>query len=157
MWKVTSALFIALFTAAGFSNSQSRSTDPVFTDTSPREQGAAGNAMSREARTPRSPDRVESNLPESSREGLMMDCLPSAVNCPVTESSGASGTQGSSESSGSSVTTTDDLPIGSTGDRKGKTVSESQYPTSPGSGSTGSGVTGTPVGPDPGPTFGIGR
>lgn len=76
--------------------------------------------------------------------GTLAECRPSSVNCPA------------ADSSGSSVITTDSMPIGSTGDR-GKTISESDYPTSVGSGSMGSGVTGSPVGPAPGPTNGIGR
>lgn len=76
--------------------------------------------------------------------GTLAECRPSSVNCPV------------GDSSGSSVITTDSLPIGSTGDR-GNTISESDYPTSVGSGSMGSGATGSPAGPAPGPTNGIGR
>lgn len=76
--------------------------------------------------------------------GTLAECRPSSVNCPV------------GDSSGSSVITTDSMPIGSAGDR-GKTISESDYPTSVGSGSMGSGATGSPAGPAPGPTNGIGR
>lgn len=76
--------------------------------------------------------------------GTLAECRPSSVNCPV------------GDSSGSSVITTDSMPIGSAGER-GKTISESDYPTSVGSGSMGSGATGSPAGPAPGPTIGIGR
>ncbi|WP_420473728.1 hypothetical protein [Noviherbaspirillum sp. ST9] len=84
------------------------------------------------------------NSGNAGRIGLEMECRPSSVHCPVTDSSG------------SSVITTDSLPIGSAPD-KDSTITESQYPTSPGSGSMGSGVTGSPTGPAPGPTNGIGR
>lgn len=76
--------------------------------------------------------------------GIEMECRPSAVDCPVTDSSG------------SSVISTDSQPIGSAPERD-DTISESQYPTSPGSGRLGSGATGAPAGPGPGPTIGIGR
>jgi hypothetical protein len=78
------------------------------------------------------------------RTGVTMECRPSAVDCPVTESSG------------SSVITTDSQPIGSIPERD-DTISESRYPTSPGSGRLGSGATGSPAGPGAGPTNGIGR
>ncbi|WP_334186348.1 hypothetical protein [Noviherbaspirillum sp.] len=76
--------------------------------------------------------------------GVAMECLPSAVNCPVIDPSGRS------------VVTTDSLPIGSTGEFDG-TISESKYPTSVGYGSMGSGLTGSPTGPAPGPVNGMGR
>lgn len=81
----------------------------------------------------------------SERRAVPMDCLPSSVDCPVVESSGPSG-----------VITTDSLPIGSTGERDGP-ISGSGYPSSPGVGGMGSGATGSPTGPRPGPTTGIGR
>ncbi|GAB3551711.1 hypothetical protein GCM10027343_36320 [Noviherbaspirillum agri] len=76
--------------------------------------------------------------------GITMKCRPSSVGCPVTDSSG------------SSVTSTDSQPLGSIPPRD-DTISESQYPTSPGSGSLGSGSTGSPAGRPTGPTNGIGR
>lgn len=75
--------------------------------------------------------------------GITAECRPSSVHCPVTDSSG-------------SVTSTDSLPIGSA-PPKDSTITESQYPTSPGSGSIGSGSTGVPAGPARGPVLGIGR
>jgi hypothetical protein len=88
---------------------------------------------------------AQRNEPRVIGRGIEMECRPSSVNCPVTESSG------------SSVTTTDALPLGSAPPAD-DTVTESKYPTSPGSGSMGSGLTGSPVGPGhPGPTTGIGR
>lgn len=79
----------------------------------------------------------------SGDSGISAECRPSSMHCPVTGSSG-------------SVTTTDSLPLGSAPARD-RTITESQYPTSPGSGSVGSGTTGVPAGPAPGPVLGIGR
>lgn len=81
----------------------------------------------------------------SERRAVPMDCLPSSVDCPVVESSDPS-----------NVITTDSLPIGSTGERDGP-ISGSGYPSSPGVGGMGSGATGSPTGPRPGPMTGIGR
>lgn len=102
---------------------------------SPRADPASGGLES--------PDSTRARESSGDR-GTMAECRPSSVNCPV------------GDSSGSSVISTDSQPIGSTGDRD-KTISESGYPTSVGSGSLGSGATGAPTGPDPGPTIGIGR
>lgn len=98
--------------------------------------GAEGAAAAKDTPAP--------NAGTPGRTGVIMECRPSATDCPVTESSG------------SSVTTTDSLPIGSTPERD-DTISESQYPTSPGLGTLGSGSTGAPADPGPGPTIGIGR
>lgn len=81
---------------------------------------------------------------------LTARCRTASVHCPVTDQN---------QSSGSSVISTDSLPIGSATEieRGAGGPTESQYPTSQGSGSMGSGSTGAPTGPDPGPTIGIGR
>lgn len=83
----------------------------------------------------------------SGARGMAFECRPSATDCPV------------DQSSGSSVTTTDSLPLGSTLEHgsQGATVGESSYPTSPGTGNLGSGSTGAPPGPRPGPALGQGR
>jgi hypothetical protein len=81
----------------------------------------------------------------SAARGMTMECRQSSVNCPVTNSSG------------SDVTSTDALPPGSSTGKLGGMIEESRYPTSPGSGSMGSGATGSPTGPSPGPVNGIGR
>lgn len=78
------------------------------------------------------------------------ECGPTSVHCPIAEPN---------HSRGSSVISTDSLPIGSAGsiERGAGGPTESQYPTTQGSGSMGSGVTGSTTGPAPGPTNGIGR
>lgn len=78
--------------------------------------------------------------------GTPAECRPASEDCPV-------------QTSDEGVTSTDSLPLGSTvrRDEGGPTIDESDYPTSTGSGSVGSGVTGVPAGPDPGPTIGTGR
>lgn len=88
--------------------------------------------------------KVTQSDEKSSYPEITAECRTSSVNCPVTGSSG------------SSVIKTDSLPIGSTMKQDGP-LSESKYPTSPGTGSIGSGSTGTPAGPDKGPTLGTGR
>lgn len=92
------------------------------------------------------PENVDSipGKPGPGAAGTPAECRPSSVNCPV------------DGSSGSSVITTDSMPIGTSGDRD-RTISESDYPTSVGSGSMGSGATGSPAGPAAGPAIGIGR
>lgn len=82
--------------------------------------------------------------------GITATCRTPSVHCPIVEPS---------QSSGSSVISTDSLPIGSATqvERGAGGPTESQYPTTQGSGSMGSGVTGAPTGPDTGPTIGIGR
>lgn len=104
--------------------------------------GAAGSGASGRSDTPGASAPNADTAGGST--GVTMECRPSAVDCPVTGSSG------------SSVTTTDSLPLGSVPERD-DTISESRYPTSPGSGTMGSGSTGAPAGPGPGPTIGIGR
>lgn len=104
----------------------------------------AGSTVGSAASGGGDPPAAGAHAGTSGRTGVTMECRPSAVDCPVTESSG------------SSVVTTDSLPLGSIPERD-DTISESRYPTSPGSGTMGSGVTGSPTGPGPGPTNGIGR
>lgn len=103
--------------------------------------GAPGTGASGSSGTP---DASSSSAVPPDRTGVTMECRPSAVDCPVTDSSG------------SSVTTTDSQPLGSA-PKRDDTISESKYPTSPGTGRLGSGSTGAPAGPGPGPTIGIGR
>jgi hypothetical protein len=83
----------------------------------------------------------------SGNSEIRAECRPASDDCPP------------ENTDGDGVTTTDSLPLGSTmrRDDGGSTVEESDYPTSPGSGNAGSGVTGVPSGPAPGPAMGIGR
>lgn len=84
----------------------------------------------------------------SGAEGLVVECRPSAPDCPVTE-----GEPGR-------VVTTDDLPLGSAQSgaaSAGGSGDRSAYPTSPGHGRMGSGATGAPTGPSREPALGIGR
>lgn len=85
------------------------------------------------------------DIATSGGTAVQAECRPASDDCPVHEDK--------------DVTTTDSLPLGSTIRRSedGQTIGESDYPTSPGSGSAGSGITGTPTGPAPGPATGIGR
>lgn len=107
------------------------------------DSGASGESGSSGAGQASGSNNDASNNADANT-GVTMECRPSSADCPVTESSG------------SSVTTTDSQPLGSA-PPKGGAISGSQYPTSPGSGSLGSGSTGAPAGPAPGPTLGIGR
>lgn len=99
-----------------------------------------------------------SNVVYPTQPEVAAECRPASENCPVTDAGGKQ------------VIMTDELPLGSTVKRGGDdpTVGESGYPTSVGSGSAGSGVTGVPTGPagvsgtptnpgDAGPIIGIGR
>ena len=81
----------------------------------------------------------------SSGSSVMAECSPGNADCPVQQKG--------------KVTSTDSQPLGSTvkaGDG-GSGVEASDYPTTAGSGSSGSGTTGTTTGPAPGPTYGTGR
>lgn len=98
-----------------------------------------------------------SNTVYPTQPEVAAECRPASENCPVTDAGGGQ------------VIMTDELPLGSTVTRgNGPVIDESGYPTSVGSGSAGSGITGTPTGPagvagtpanpqQPGPVIGIGR
>jgi len=111
--------------------------------------GAQNQAPARngtqEAPPPRLSNAPGSNAVRTSPPTARAECRPASENCPT-------------DSSGDSVVSTDSQPLGSTVKRgNGPTVDESDYPTSVGTGGSGSGVTGTPTGPDSGPTLGTGR
>lgn len=109
--------------------------------------------------TPSPSNAPGSNTVYPTAPEVAAECRPASENCPVTDA-------GRGE-----VIMTDELPLGSTvkrADDDDPNVSESGYPTSVGSGSAGSGITGTPTGPagvagtpanpqQPGPVIGIGR
>ncbi len=149
-----SSLPLLLIAIGGIANAQSPATG---TGTAPAAPSGAVSPVEREAAQRGSP---AANTGQGTRHGestysegvpdLTARCRTASVHCPVTEPS---------QSSGSSVTSTDSLPLGSATriERGAGGPTESQYPTSQGSGSMGSGSTGSPTGPAPGPVNGIGR
>ncbi|WP_151635075.1 hypothetical protein [Noviherbaspirillum aerium] len=154
MFKPTLAALAAFATMMNVAGAQTPATLTVvdaFGGAGHRPALASNSAESRGGRTgtdsvQKAPENADSipGKPGPATAGTPAECRPSSVNCPV------------DGSSGSSVITTDSMPIGTSGDRD-RTISESDYPTSVGSGSMGSGATGSPAGPAPGPTNGIGR
>lgn len=147
MRKTSISFFLMSMAMAAAASAQSTASD---TASSPRSlPNNEDSVVTREAAQRGSPSALSG--PDAMRSGdipdVPMECRTASVHCPVNNSSGPS------------VTSTDSLPLGSTTgiERGAGGPVESQYPTSPGSGSMGSGATGAPTGPAPGPTIGIGR
>lgn len=148
-------LLLPLIAACGIAQAQApaRNTDAppaaMSGDVSPVEKEAAQRG-SPAANTGQGMRGGESTYSEGVPD-LTARCRTASVHCPIDDPN---------QSSGSSVISTDSLPIGSATEieRGAGGPTESQYPTSQGSGGVGSGVTGVPTGPEPaGPAIGIGR
>lgn len=136
--NIASAQLVPYVPGAGAQQMDQRrdhSTDPLSASAGPDSPDSVGGQGAQDY----------GSAGSDSDDAVLMRCRPSSVNCPV------------ASPSGSGAITTDAMPAGSQRGKLGGPIGESRYPTSPGSGSMGSGRTGAPTGPDPGPELGIGR
>lgn len=174
MFKSSSSLLVILLAASGFASGHEKQRDAGST---PLEGNAVSSSQTTESTdknnssgntgssaNQRGAQQIANNKeqePKAQRSRPLQGVKGSTQPHNKTTAQGSlqKSTPGS-ESSGASVISTDSLPVGSstaTPVGSGKTVSESQYPTTQGSGGMGSGSASSPTGPVPGPTNGLGR